>query len=100
AEDGIRYFHVTGVQTCALPIFTVNVLDYFEGTLSEVVTLALFVPLLIGTGGNTGAQATTVVIRAMSTGDLRFSDLPRVVWREARDRKSVVWEGWRAWGRG
>lgn len=63
---------------------TVNVLDYFEDTLSEVVTLALFVPLLIGTGGNTGAQATTVVIRAMSTGDLRFSDLPRVVWREAR----------------
>ncbi len=63
---------------------TVNVLDYFESTLSQFVTLALFVPLLIDTGGNTGAQATTVVIRAMSTGDLRFSDLPRVVWREAR----------------
>jgi magnesium transporter len=63
---------------------TVRVLGYFENTLTEMVTLALFVPLLIGTGGNTGAQATTVVIRAMSLGEVRFSDLPRVVWREAR----------------
>lgn len=63
---------------------TVNVLDYFQDTLDQAVTLALFVPLLIGTGGNTGAQATTVVIRAMSTGDVHFSDLHRVVWREAR----------------
>src|SRR5690606_24919048 len=63
---------------------TGNVLDYFESTLSQFVTLALFVPLLIDTGGNTGAQATTVVIRAMSTGDLPSSDLPRVVWPQAR----------------
>jgi magnesium transporter len=63
---------------------TVNVLGYFEDTLAEVVTLALFVPLLIGTGGNTGAQATTVVIRAMSLGEVRVADLPHVVWREAR----------------
>jgi magnesium transporter len=64
--------------------FTVNVLGYFEETMAEVLTLALFVPLLIGTGGNTGAQATTVVIRAMSLGEVRIADLPRVVWREAR----------------
>jgi magnesium transporter len=63
---------------------TVNVLKYFEGTVESVVTLALFVPLLIGTGGNSGAQAATVVIRAMAVGDVRFSDLPVVVWREAR----------------
>lgn len=63
---------------------TVNVLGVFENTLAEVVTLALFVPLLIGTGGNTGAQAATVVIRAVSLGDVRFADLPRVLWREAR----------------
>lgn len=63
---------------------TVNVLGYFEDTLADEVTLALFVPLLIGTGGNTGAQATTVVIRAMSLGEVRVTDLPRVVWREAR----------------
>lgn len=63
---------------------TVNVLQYFEGTLNQVVTLALFVPLLIGTGGNSGAQAATAVIRAMAVGEVRFSDLPRIVWREAR----------------
>jgi magnesium transporter len=61
---------------------TVNVLDYFEDTLAQVVALALFVPLLIGTGGNAGAQAATTVVRAMAVGDVRFVDLPRVVGRE------------------
>lgn len=61
---------------------TVNVLDYFEDTLAEVVTLALFVPLLIGTGGNAGAQAATTVVRAMAVGDVTLADLPRVVGRE------------------
>jgi len=61
---------------------TVNVLDAFEDTLAQVVALALFVPLLIGTGGNAGAQAATTVVRAMAVGDVRFADLPRVVGRE------------------
>jgi magnesium transporter len=61
---------------------TVNVLDYFEDTLAQVVSLALFVPLLIGTGGNAGAQAATTVVRAMAVADVRFRDLPRVVSRE------------------
>lgn len=67
----------------AAATLTVNVLDYFEETLAEVVALALFVPLLIGTAGNTGAQAATTVVRAMAVGDVRFSELPRVVGREA-----------------
>lgn len=61
---------------------TVNVLDYFEDTLAQVVSLALFVPMLIGTGGNAGAQSATTVIRAMALGDARFSDLRRVLGRE------------------
>jgi magnesium transporter len=61
---------------------TVNVLNVFEATLEQVVTLALFIPLLIGTGGNTGAQAATTVIRAMALDEVRFRDLPRVVMRE------------------
>ncbi len=65
-------------------VLTVNVLQYFEDTLAQVVTLALFIPLLIDTGGNSGSQAATVVIRAMAVGEVRFSDLPYVVWREAR----------------
>ncbi len=61
---------------------TVNVLDYFEETLDQVVTLALFVPLLIGTGGNAGAQAATTVVRALATGDIAPGDLFRVLARE------------------
>jgi magnesium transporter len=63
---------------------TVNVLQLFEDQLAEVVVLALFIPLLTGTGGNAGAQASTAVIRAMAVDDIRFTDLPRIVWREAR----------------
>ncbi|MGV0834879.1 magnesium transporter [Mycolicibacterium thermoresistibile] len=61
---------------------TVQVLEVFEATLSEVVTLALFVPLLIGTGGNTGNQAATTVTRALALGDVRPRDLFRVLLRE------------------
>jgi magnesium transporter len=63
---------------------TVRVLDQFEETLDRVLTLALFIPLLIGTGGNTGAQAATTVTRAIALGEVRFTDLAVVILREAR----------------
>jgi magnesium transporter len=63
---------------------TVNVLQVFEGTLHQVVTLALFIPLIIGTGGNTGAQAATTVTRALAVGEVRYDDLRNVILREAR----------------
>lgn len=66
----------------AAATLTVNVLHYFEETLAEVVALALFVPLLIGTGGNAGSQTVTTVVRALSTDEVRFSDLWRIVGRE------------------
>jgi magnesium transporter len=62
---------------------TVNVLAVFEETLETVATLALFIPLLIGTGGNAGAQSATTLVRAMSVGEASASDLARVVSREA-----------------
>lgn len=61
---------------------TVQVLGTFESTLEQVVTLALFIPLLIGTGGNAGAQAATTVVRAMAVGEIRPHDAPRVIARE------------------
>jgi hypothetical protein len=61
---------------------TVNVLQAFESTLEQVVTLAVFIPLLIGTGGNSGAQAATSVVRAMALGEVRIKDLPRILRRE------------------
>jgi magnesium transporter len=63
---------------------TVNVLHVFQATLDQVVALALFIPLVIGTGGNTGAQAATTVTRALAVGEVRFDDLGVVVLREAR----------------
>lgn len=63
---------------------TVNVLSAFEDTLAQVVTLSMFIPLLIGTGGNSGSQAATVVTRALAVDEVRVRDLPRVVWREVR----------------
>jgi magnesium transporter len=61
----------------------VNVLKYFEEALATAVTLALFIPLLIDTGGNAGAQSATTVVRAMAVGELRPDDLGRVLLREA-----------------
>lgn len=66
----------------AAATLTVNVLDYFEETLAQVVALALFVPLLIGTGGNAGSQTVTTVVRALSTEEVVFSDLRRIIGRE------------------
>lgn len=63
---------------------TVNVLSAFEGILAESVTLSLFIPLLIGVGGNAGAQSSTTIVRAMAVDDVRFADILRVVFREAR----------------
>jgi magnesium transporter len=63
---------------------TVNVLQLFETTLNQVVRLALFIPLIIGTGGNTGSQAATTVTRALALGEVRFDDLGVVIAREAR----------------
>ncbi len=64
--------------------FTSNILRHYEGVLSEVITLALFIPLLIGTGGNAGSQASTLVVRALAVGEVDVRDFARVVWRESR----------------
>lgn len=63
---------------------TVQVLSIFEDTLATVTVLALFVPLLIGTGGNTGNQAATTVTRALALDDVRTSDMLKVLGRELR----------------
>lgn len=63
---------------------TVQVLSVFEDTLAEVTALALFIPLLIGTGGNTGNQAATTVTRALALDDVRPGDIFKVASRELR----------------
>jgi len=63
---------------------TGTVMGLFENELSKMVALTLFVPLLIGTGGNAGSQSTAMIIRALSVGEITFRDSLRVLWRELR----------------
>ncbi len=64
--------------------FTGNILRHYESLLTQVVALSFFIPLLVDTAGNAGTQTSTLVIRAMSVGEIRGSDFVKVVWREMR----------------
>lgn len=55
---------------------------YFEDTISAYVSLVFFLPLLIGSSGNAGAQAATLMVRALATGDVRMRDWGRLLGRE------------------
>ncbi len=61
---------------------TINVLGRFEAELDQVVALSFFIPLLIGTGGNTGAQTVSTMVRGMALGEIRLRDSWRVLLRE------------------
>jgi magnesium transporter len=63
---------------------TGSVMLLFQDELQAVVALAIFVPLLIGTGGNVGSQTTATIIRALATGDVEPADALRVWWHEIR----------------
>ena len=63
-------------------MFTANVLDYFDEQLEKALVLALFVPMIISSGGNSGSQASTLLIRAMAMGQVRLRDWFRVLGRE------------------
>jgi magnesium transporter len=64
-------------------MLTISALDFFERELASAVVLALFVPLIISSGGNAGSQAATLVIRAMALDEVRPSDWWSVARREA-----------------
>lgn len=61
---------------------TATAMGYFEAEIARAVVLALFVPLVISSGGNSGGQATTLIIRAMALGEVRLRDWWRVMQRE------------------
>ena len=64
--------------------FTGMIINSFEGALAAQVALTAFIPMLMGTGGNSGSQSSVTIIRALSLDEVEFSDLPRVVWKEIR----------------
>jgi len=61
---------------------TASAMGYFEDEISRAVVLTLFIPLVISSGGNSGGQATTLVIRAMALGEVKLRDWWRVMRRE------------------
>ena len=62
--------------------FTGLIITAFEGALAAQVALTAFIPMLMGTGGNSGAQTSVTVIRALSLGELKLSDAGRVLGKE------------------
>jgi magnesium transporter len=63
-------------------MFTATAMSFFEEEIAKAVVLALFLPLIISSGGNSGSQATSLIIQAMALGDVRLRDWFRVIRRE------------------
>ena len=64
--------------------FTSIIITAFESALAAQVALTAFIPMLMGTGGNSGSQSSVTIIRALSLGELELTDVVRVVWKEIR----------------
>jgi magnesium transporter len=63
-------------------MLTATAMGHFEDEISKAVVLALFIPLIISSGGNSGSQASSIIIRAMALGEIGFRDWWRVIRRE------------------
>ncbi|MBI4348061.1 MAG: magnesium transporter [Elusimicrobia bacterium] len=70
------------VITCLGGVMVSSVIQGFESTLSKVIALATFSPLIAGMGGNVGSQTATLVVRGLATGDIRDEDARETVGRE------------------
>ena len=64
--------------------FTGMILNHYENALARFTVLTMFIPMLMDTGGNSGSQCSVTVIRALSLGDIEFSDILAVIWKEIR----------------
>ncbi|MBO5856664.1 MAG: magnesium transporter, partial [Clostridia bacterium] len=64
--------------------FTGIIISSFETALEKLVVLTAFIPMIMGTGGNSGSQASVTVIRGLSLGEVEISDVLKVLWKEIR----------------
>ena len=64
--------------------FTSMIITSFEGVLAQIIILSSFIPMITGSGGNAGSQASVSVIRALSLGEIEFKSIFRVLWKELR----------------
>ena len=65
-------------------MITGNILLRYESAFAAIPLLVTFVPMLMDTGGNSGSQASTMIIRGMAIGDIELSDVAKVMWKELR----------------
>ena len=63
-------------------LFTASAMSFFEHEIAKAVVLALFIPLIVSSGGNSGSQASTLIIRALALGEVSISDWWRIMRRE------------------
>ena len=64
--------------------FTSTIISSFDDVLSKIIILSSFIPMITGSGGNAGSQASVSVIRALSLGEIEFKSMFRVLWKELR----------------
>jgi len=65
-------------------VITGGIISSFETVLSQVISLVAYLPMLMGTGGNSGSQSATLIIRGMSVDEIDLSDAGKVLWKELR----------------
>ena len=65
-------------------MFTASALQYYEGQLTRWGWLVLFIPLIMSSGGNSGNQSATLIITALTTGNVKLRDWKQILWRELR----------------
>ena len=90
-QDEDRGSSIPEIVRSRVPWLTINlatatlgasVIGWFEGTIQQIVALAVLMPIVSAIGGNAGTQALTVTVRALATRELNSSNAPRTFWRE------------------
>lgn len=88
------------VSLAIIGIISGLIIHSFEGALAQMMILALYMPMVADTGGNSGSQAATVVIRALALGQITMRDWFKVIWKETRVALLLsVCLGVLAWGK-
>lgn len=64
--------------------FTSNIIDQYTALLAKMTVLTSFIPMLMDTGGNSGSQSSTLIIRGLATGEIKPSDWIKIIWKEIR----------------
>ena len=71
-------------QKCFACDGTGKIIESYEQALTSYVILTAFIPMLMGSAGNAGGQASVTIIRSLSLGDIEFKDIGKVIWKEFR----------------